>query len=140
MRFSTLSIKKNETASQREKEREILGYRKVQESRKESFNRESFNEKELIKRRNVVEKLSGLWSSWLLEWKMDPMGFCFARPRKEKFRSRTRNNERRRRRGRDCARVGGPTRILILKKFRGERRREGSGLENTPPRTRFPPS
>lgn len=76
MRFSTLSIKKNETASQREKEREILGYRKVQESRKESFNRESFNEKELIKRRNVVEKLSGLWSSWLLEWKMDGVLFC----------------------------------------------------------------
>lgn len=70
---------------------------------------------------------------------MDPMGEGFVL-REEKFRSRTRNNERRRRRGRDCARVGGPTRILILKKFRGGGGRGGSGLENTPPRTRFPPS
>lgn len=95
MRFPTpLSIKKNETISERERKRD---QKRLQESREESFNRET-DEKELIKRWKVIRTLVS--SPWLLEWKMDPMGEGFVL-REEKFRSRTRNNERRRRRGRE---------------------------------------
>lgn len=65
-------------------------------------------------------------------------GGCFAA--KCEVSALEREITRRRRRGRRGigARVGGPTRILILKKFR--RKGRGGGPENTPPRTRFPPS